>query len=566
MSLLTDSPHMPDLPKRRDDPDPIWKEARVPLLLFVTLAAGIFIGARWFGHRIPQTDRSVGTLSQKFKEVLWYVDQYYVDTVQTERLTNQAIEQMLNELDPHTAYLDANSAEVANSTLQGDFDGIGVEYGVYEDTMQITNTMPDGPAERAGLLPGDQIIEVEGQNICQKSQDKETIAKMLRGKRGTQVNIRIRRGDSDQLLPFTLTRDKIQTPSIEFSYMPQKDVGYIRLTRFGAKTDDEFKNSLETLLAKGMKKLILDLRGNSGGYLDKAVYVTDQLVAGKKLVVFTDGKGTQFDESLHTDREGLFEEGPVIVLIDEYSASAAEIVAGALQDHDRALLIGRRSYGKGLVQKPIRLSDGSELRLTISRYYTPSGRSIQKPYQPGQTDDYAEDLKMRYEKGEFFFQDSIRQDSSKLYHTTAGRNVYGGGGIVPDVFIPKDTSYYSSLVEVIYDKNLIRCFAFDYALRYRGKLLQMGIDKYQSQFDPADLMPEFWRTVRRRGIDPPMPQTAKAERYVREQLKAYIARTIWKNPGYYQVSLAEDPVMHKALNSFTDATRLAEQVTTTSNR
>ncbi|MFN4146684.1 MAG: S41 family peptidase, partial [Runella sp.] len=379
------------------------RTVRLPILLSITLAAGMLLGATFFGGQKGIADVARGYT--KFKEVLQLIDNNYVDTVNTDQLVDYSITKMLEKLDPHTAYFNAQEAVAARSQLEGGFDGIGIEFNLYKDTVYVVTPLVGGPSEAAGIQSGDKILKVNDEVFTGKKIDNAFIYSKLRGPRGSEVKIEMLRRGVPKPLTFHLRRDRIPTYSVDASYMIDKEIGYIKVTRFSESTFKEFKTALNDLKTKGMKKLLLDLRGNPGGYMDRATSMVDELLPGDKMIVYTDGKDDRYDRQTYAKNTGIFEDGPVVVLIDEGSASASEIVAGALQDHDRALIVGRRSFGKGLVQMPINLSDGSELRLTISRYYTPSGRSIQKPYVMGQGDDYDKDLKHRLEHGELFVAD-----------------------------------------------------------------------------------------------------------------------------------------------------------------
>jgi carboxyl-terminal processing protease len=522
----------------------------LPLFLAIALGGGVLLGATIFGGTNPKMNEG----HQKIKEILSYIDQNYVDTVHAETLVNYTIDKLLEKLDPHSAYIPAKDVALANAQLEADFDGIGVEFTIFRDTIHVISPIVGGPSEAVGIKAGDKIVQVEGKTVAGKSfkPDNNTAFKLLRGKRGTDVKIGILRRGESKLRYFTVKRDKIPTHSIEVAMMTDATTGYIKVSRFSANTYSEFKEALTKLKKQGMKRLTLDLRDNPGGYLDRAVNMVDELLAGKGKIVYTDGKGKRFDKTEFAKIEGLFEKGAVIVLINEGSASASEIMAGALQDHDRALLVGRRSFGKGLVQMPINLSDGAELRLTISRYYTPSGRSIQKPYE-----NYGEDLKKRFEKGEMYSKDSIKVDKNKQFTTTHGRKVYGGGGIVPDIFVALDSSRYTYLNQ-LYEQNILREVALDCAESNKKDLQAMGVERFIKNFQVTEIL---WQNVqtagKRANIKAEEKDITKSKNIVQMHLKALIARQLWKNEGFYPIMLQEDEIYQEAIKHFQEAEKLA---------
>lgn len=394
-------------------------QVRLPLFIGLAMAAGMLLGATFFrpSSNDPQATAK-GYL--KFREILSYIDREYVDTVNTEELSEYAISKMLEKLDPHSSYIPARELGLAKSYLESDFDGIGVEFNIFRDTLYVIAPVHDGPSEQVGIQAGDKIIKVDGESLTGEKLTNEKVFQKLRGPRGSKVNLTILRRGEAKPKQFTVVRRKIPTVSVDVGYMVDDKTGYIKVSRFASSTYDEFKKKLTALRKQGMQRLILDLRDNPGGYLDHATRMADEFIAGNKKLVYTDGKGEKYDADYYARTKGEFENGDLVVLINEGSASASEILAGALQDHDRAVIVGRRSFGKGLVQVPIPLSDGGELRLTISRYYTPSGRSIQKPYDPNDAEEYEMDIMNRFKHGEFFSQDSIRFNDSLKYQTEHG--------------------------------------------------------------------------------------------------------------------------------------------------
>ncbi len=543
---------------------------RLPLLLAIATAGGIFLGATMFGG-----SGNINTIAKgymKYKEILTYIDRDYVDSVDTEALIDYSIEKMLEKLDPHTTYIPAKDIQMARTQLESDFDGIGVEFNIYRDTVYVIAPITGGPSETAGIRAGDKIVEVDGEPMVGKDVDNGIVFKKLRGHKGTKVKLGILRRGVKEPLSFTVVRNKIPQFSIDATYMVDNTTGYIKVNRFASNTYDEFKKALEKLKKQGMQQLVLDLRGNPGGYMDRATNMVDELVAGDKLIVYTDGKESRYDQKIKAYQQGVFEKGPVIVLIDEGSASASEIVAGALQDNDRALIVGRRSFGKGLVQAPIPLDDGSELRLTISRYYTPSGRSIQKPYtHDGNDEEYGKDVLKRYEHGEFFTADSIKFVDSLKYYTSRGRVVYGGGGIMPDFFVPLDTSYNTKYLTELVSNNIIREYAFNYQTEHRKELEKMAFADFLKKFTVSDqMLKQLTNVAKADGVEFKDKDFNRSKEFIRSQIKALIARDIWSkgNTGlhneFYQVMGERDVIYQQALKLMTKAADLEHGKFTTS--
>ncbi|MEM1136866.1 MAG: S41 family peptidase [Bacteroidota bacterium] len=536
-------------------------QIRLPLLLSLAIIAGIFIGANVFqnsGSGISNT-RGISKNSKKFRDIISYVERYYVDTINTDELTEFAIEEMLNKLDPHTTYIPAEDFEYSNSHLQGNFEGVGIEFNVFKDTVYVVSTVVGGPSELVGIKAGDKIIKVDNENIAGTNISRRKVVDLLRGKKGSKVNVAIKRRNVNELLFFNVKRDEIPEYSIDVSYMIDEKTGYIKINTFGAKTFEEFESALSKLMNKGMERLLIDLRGNGGGYMHIATKIADEFLSKDKLIVYTDGKAEQYNEKDFATEKGSFEKGALIVLIDENSASASEILSGALQDNDRALIVGRRSFGKGLVQRPIKLDDNSELRLTISRYYTPSGRSVQKPYS--EEIDYDVDISTRYENGEFFSVDSIHFDKSLKYETEAGRTVYGGGGIMPDYFVPLDTSYYTKYLSDIYANNLIVEFAYDYVSKNREKIEAKGLENFKKEmYVNEEILKEFIAFADREGVPYVEGQYLKSKQQIERGIKAWTARRIWREEGFYPIYNAQDNIFKQALNLFDKAAKLEEIV------
>ncbi|MEJ8801295.1 S41 family peptidase [Pontibacter sp. H249] len=532
-------------------------QVKLPLFIALALAVGVLIGATTFS---PSTNNPQATAKSylKYRDILSYIDRDYVDTVDIEELSDYAINKMLEKLDPHTSYIPADELAMARSYLEGDFEGIGVEFNIIKDTIYVISPLSGGPSEAAGILAGDKIIKVDGETVAGIGINNEGVFKRLRGPKGSKVKLDVQRKGSNKLLSFTINRNKIPTYSVDVSYMVDNHVGYIKVSRFSATTYEEFSKALTALRQKGMQQLILDLRGNPGGYMDHAIRMADEFIAGEKMIVYTDGKGEKYDSQTFARTKGDFENGPVIVLLDEGSASASEIVAGALQDNDRALIVGRRSFGKGLVQMPIPLNDGSELRLTISRYYTPSGRSIQKPYN-GKPEEYQQDMLHRYENGEYFHPDSSLFVDSLKYKTAKGRAVYGGGGIMPDVFVPRDTMALTQYLSELYNNNIIREYTLNYYRDNRKALEKMTFDKFNKNFMVTDkMLQEVVQMANKAGVKYNGPEYGRSKELIRNNLKAFIARSVYGNKGFFPVLHEQDEEFQQALKHFNHAQRLAK--------
>ncbi len=540
------------------------KTVKIPIIISLSLVAGLFIGATLFGGQFR-----LGSLIKgytKYKEVLSLIESSYVDEVDTDSLVDFSITKMLEKLDPHTSYFNSADAVMARSPLEAGFDGIGVEFNVYQDSVIVVTALSGGPSEAAGIQSGDKIIKADSISLTGPKLNSQLIFKALRGKSGSEVRLLIKRNSQKNLLTFNLKRDRIPSFSVSAGYMINANTGLIKVDRFSETTFKEFKNTLKSLKSQGMKQLILDLRGNPGGYMDRATDMVDEFVDGKKLIVYTDGKGTQYDKKTFSGNEGIFEDGALIVLVDEGSASASEIVAGSLQDNDRALIIGRRSFGKGLVQMPVNLSDGSEIRLTISRYYIPSGRCVQKPYTLGNETDYDKDYEARLKSGELFTQDSIKNNKKQVFKTVGGRTVYGGGGVTPDFFIAKDTSFYSPMLYEMWGKSTIRTFAMNYVNKNKSILKNIDFKTYQKSFEITDkLYADLLEIGKKDGIKVKEIDSKISKKYIQQQAKAYIARYFYLkksnenglNNEYFQIMGQNDEFLVKALGQFEKANLLA---------
>ncbi len=517
----------------------------LPVLLALVLAAGILVGLKLNRQQgdnrfliYPRTD--------KLTTVLNYIEQEYVDTVDRKQLVDDAIPAMLKDLDPHSLYIPAKDLEEVNEPLEGNFSGIGVQFNMQDDTVAIINTIPNGPSELVGIKPGDRIIRVNDSVVAGVNMPSEDIVKMLKGERGTKVNVTIARRGESKPLEFEIVRDEIPLYSVDVAYMVAPEIGYVKINSFGRTTLQEFQKGVQKLHAKNMNKLIVDLRGNGGGYMDAATNIADQFLKGGKLIVYTKGRSKPRTDVYATD-QGSCQQDELIILIDEGSASASEILAGAIQDNDRGLIMGRRSFGKGLVQEQIMLNDGSAIRLTIARYYTPTGRCIQKSYAQGNKEYYM-DLHERFEHGELVEADSIHFADSLKYTTPGGNTVYGGGGIMPDIFVPLDTVGLSDYFTKIRSRGLIYRFAFDYTDQHRQELNQFtNIEDLRKYLQNKDLMNEFTKFAKDKGVPVDREGLKISGNIIHTQLEAYIARNILDNEGFYPIIKDLDNTLLKAV-------------------
>lgn len=479
------------------------------------------------------------------------VTQLYVDSVNQKKLVEDAIKGMLDKLDPHSSYSNPEETKKMNEPLEGNFEGIGVQFNILTDTLVVVQTIKKGPSEKVGILNGDRIVSVDGRAIAGVKMPQDSIVKLLRGPKGTKVRLGVVRRGAAGVLYFVVTRDKIPMNTVEATYMIAPEVGYIRFDRFGATTGDEVEKALQTLKKQGMKDLILDLQSNGGGYLGAAVDVASQFLRPGSLVVYTQGRN-QPKQVLKAEGGGLFRQGRVVVLVDEFSASAAEIVTGALQDHDRALVVGRRTFGKGLVQRPVDLPDGSMIRLTTSHYYTPSGRCIQKPYEKGKKEEYAQDLEQRYTHGELLHKDSIRLDSSQVYHTLIdNRIVYGGGGVMPDVFVPIDTAQITKFHIALRRNNLINEATLRYIDNHRKALRQQykTFDLFERDFIvPKSLIDEIVAAAKAKKITPKDDkELAETIEDLRFSLKSIFINGLFESSDFYQFVNQKNNIVQEAL-------------------
>lgn len=487
--------------------------------------------------------------SKKLATTMYLIENFYVDTVDMPKLTEEAIIAMLKSLDPHSAYIAAKDVKKANEELEGSFEGIGVTFQILRDTILVVSAVPGGPSEKVGIMAGDRIVTIDGEEAFGKKVNNEYVTKHLRGKKGTKVVLGIKRGDDTELIDFEVVRDKIPLNSINTYFMVDKKIGYIKLAKFAKESVDEFEKALADLKKQGMKSLIFDLRGNSGGYLQTAFGMGNEFLGSDKTVVFTEGLKSP-KQIFATDKNGNFRDGRLVVLIDEGSASASEIVSGAVQDWDRGVLIGRRSFGKGLVQRPFNLPDGAQIRLTTARYYTPTGRCIQRSYEEG-SEEYFKEMTKRLEHGEYYHADSIQfPDSLKYFTLNSGRTVYGGGGIMPDIFMPADTTYTTKLFTNLVRKNVFNAYCIDYVLKNREQLNEQypKFADFNNKFEVDDVMIEdFQAMADGKDVKWDDEQFARSEMWIKLRIKAMIAQDVWNIDKFYQVVAREDKVIQKAV-------------------
>jgi carboxyl-terminal processing protease len=516
-----------------------------PIIYSVILISGILIGIFLF----PNQNSIGGGSSNKINSIISLVKENYVDTVNKEQMLANAINGILQNLDPHSVYISAEELTATNDQLDGDFEGIGIQFNIQGDTIMVVNTIPKGPSEKVGVMAGDRIVKVDDKNVAGIKITNQDVMKLLKGKKGTTVKIAVKRRGVKNLTNFSIKRDVIPTNSLDIAFMASNTTGYVKISQFSATTGDEFSKASKELLSNGMKEMILDLRGNPGGYLDAAVQIVDEFLPEGKMVVYTKGRKFKNQEYKSTD-EGSLEKIKVMVLIDEWSASASEIVAGAIQDHDRGYVIGRRSFGKGLVQNQFALNDGSAVRLTVARYYTPSGRCIQRPYQ-GSLDDYYTELLTRIEHGEMEHPDSIHFADSLKFKTTLGRTVYGGGGIMPDIFIPLGKNENNTWFNSLFNMGLLNQFAFKYVDENRTQLKSTYNEKsfIKSFTINENLFNELIEFSEKAGLKRDNDKIAFSKEKTKAWLKAFIGRSVFGDKAFYPVWLQQDDTFKKALET-----------------
>ncbi|MBI9034532.1 MAG: S41 family peptidase [Bacteroidales bacterium] len=511
----------------------------LPIIFSLVLILGMFLGTRLTqSGGEPNRMFSIAPVAyDKIRDILNYIENDYVDTVNTEELREAAITEIITQLDPHSQYIAAQRFTEVKEEMQGNFEGIGVQFRMEKDTVAIIQVIPGGPSEKVGLLSGDRIVTIEKDTVAGVKMDTDDIVKQLKGKRGTKVNIGIfRRGEQD-LIDFTIIRDIIPTYSVDASYMVTDSVGYVKLSKFSATSYTEVRDALLELKEKGMSKLIFDLRGNSGGYLGIAIHLADEFLSQDKLIVYT--KGTNRPKEMNfASKAGIFENQKLIVLIDENSASASEIIAGAVQDNDRGAIIGRRSFGKGLVQEELHFQDGSALRLTVARYYTPSGRCIQKSYENG-IEEYYKEFYERFHNGELESEDSIKLPDSLKYYTLNGREVYGGGGITPDIFVPLDYDAEAVYYNKILNRGVLYQFAFEYTDSHREELKKYEVTK--------KVFNEFVAFASVKGVEGDSKQIKRDQAKLEVLIKAFIGRNLYDDKAFYPIYHKIDKGIEKAL-------------------
>ena len=512
----------------------------LPIIFALLLIIGVFIGSKLLPIYTSNRGLFSTNLSKydKINDIINYIEKDYVDTIVKNQLSENAILGILQNLDPHSAYIPASDLQGINDELSGRFEGIGIQFIIYKDTITVVKPVKGGPSEESGVKAGDRIIEIEGKNVAGTGIKNEDVLQKLKGKQYTKVNIKVFRRKEHKTINFTITRNIIPTFSVDISYMLKKDIAYIKVSRFSATTHTEFVKSLKELKNSGMQKLILDLRGNGGGYLNEAHLMADEFFEKDKLIVYTEGKN-RTKEMLFSTSNGNFKTKPLVILIDDMSASASEIVAGAIQDNDRGIIIGRRSFGKGLVQEQLTLLDSSAIRLTVARYYTPSGRCIQKTYNNG-NEEYYNDIYDRFLNGEMDNKDSIVFQDSLQYKTTKGRIVYGGGGIMPDIFVPLGFNNNSEYFKQLINKNLIYEFAFNYTDSHRSKLEKYSnFDNFNEKFIiSSKTLNEFIRFAEKNDVSPNNSELIKSKQIIKTRLKAFIGRNVYGDEGFY-------PIIHK---------------------
>ncbi|KJF43726.1 peptidase S41 [Draconibacterium sediminis] len=529
-----------------------------------TIGLGIFLAFFLIGPVSVQAQNEVQENQVKFARLLRLVDGYYVDSSDVSDLTEKAIVHLLEELDPHSTYISKEEVDKMNEPLKGNFEGIGISFNIYKDTLMVTTVIAEGPSEKVGLRGGDRIIEVDGKNIAGIGLKNSDVFDLLRGEKGTKVDLTIARKGETNPLEFTIERDKIPIYSLDASYMLDESTGYIKLNKFSATTTDEFLEAMSDLKKEGIQNLVLDLRNNGGGYLKSAIELADQFLTDDQMIVYTDGTNDPKRDYKATAK-GSFEDGKVVVLVNEGSASASEIVSGAIQDWDRGIIIGRRSFGKGLVQKPFFLNDGSMIRLTTAHYYTPSGRCIQKPYEEG-ISEYRKDYANRISNGEMFNADSIHFDDELKHKTLVnGRNVYGGGGVMPDIFVPMDTSSHYAYINNLRRKRVTYNFVLDYVDLNREDIAKQypDFDKFNDKFEITE---ENIEQVVAGGIEEGIEKDEESLSYLKDELKrelkALIARDVYSRNDMYKILNEDDDAILKALEVFDNQDKYATLLVT----
>ena len=519
----------------------------IPFLLAICLIAGIAIGTFYANHFSGNKLGIINTSSNKLNALLRIIDDQYVDTVNMGELVEEAMPQILSELDPHSSYIPAKDLEAVNADLKGSFSGIGIQFTIQNDTIHVNSVIQGGPSEKVGLMAGDRIVEVDDSAFVGKIVTNSEAMKRLKGEKGSKVKLGVYRPGEKDLLHFTVIRGNIPVKSIDAAYMINEKVGYIKVNKFGETTYPELLIALAKLNQKSCEGLIVDLRGNTGGYMAAAIQMVNEFLPNNRLIVYTQGRKSP-REDYNSNGTGSNQKMPLVVLVDEGSASASEIFAGAIQDNDRGTIVGRRSFGKGLVQQPIEFSDGSAIRLTIARYYTPSGRCIQKPYEKGKESEYELDLLTRYEHGEFFSADSIKQDETEVYHTRLGRPVYGGGGIMPDIFVPQDTTGMTSYFRMAANRGLIIRYTFDYTDQNRSTLQKYDTpEKMEAYLKGQNLLNKFAAWAEKKGLKRRNNLMTKSRRLFEMSLYGNIIYNMLGMEAYVEYLNESDKTVLKAV-------------------
>ena len=520
----------------------IW----LPVIITLSIALGIFIGNHYrmlSGNHLS----NVSYGGSKIDAILNIISEQYVDTVNMSELVEGTIPKIFSELDPHSVYISAKDVERANEDLEGSFSGIGVSFNMQTDTILVISVIPGGPSEKAGLLPFDRIITINDSVYAGRQVSQEEIMKNLRGAKNSVVKLGVKRGNEPELLTFEVTRGDVPVNSVDVAYQVAPGIGYIKVSKFGRTTYNEFITAIAKLKQQNCQSFVIDLRSNTGGYMEAAVNMINEFMPEGRLIVYTEGKAFPRSD-VYANGTGTCQDAPIVVLTDEISASASEIFAGAIQDNDRGLIVGRRTYGKGLVQSPIRLNDGSELRLTIARYYTPSGRCIQKQYTLGDEESYDQDIYNRFMHGEFDSADSIKLDDHLKYLTAGGRTVYGGGGIMPDVFIPRDTSGITSYFTSVVNSGVLYLYALEYSDHHRREFA--AYPNYEALYEhlkQQPLLEDFTNFAAKKGIRKRPHLIAVSGKLIVKQLQAYIVRNFFDDAGFYPIFLSDDVTLLRAV-------------------
>lgn len=519
----------------------------IPFLLAICLIAGIAIGTFYANHFSGNKLGIINTSSNKLNALLRIIDDQYVDTVNISDLVEEAMPQILSELDPHSSYIPAKDLEAVTADLKGSFSGIGIQFTIQNDTIHVNNVIQGGPSEKVGLMAGDRIVEVDDSAFVGKIVTNEEAMKRLKGEKGSKVKLGVYRPGEKELLHFTVVRGNIPVKSIDAAYMINEKVGYVKVNKFGETTYPELLIALAKLSQKNCEGLIIDLRGNTGGYMAAAIQMVNEFLPNNRLIAYTQGRKSP-RQDYNSNGTGSNQKMPLVVLVDEGSASASEIFAGAIQDNDRGTIVGRRSFGKGLVQQPIEFSDGSAIRLTIARYYTPSGRCIQKPYEKGKESEYELDLLTRYEHGEFFSADSIKQNETEVYRTRLGRPVYGGGGIMPDIFVPQDTTGMTSYFRMAANRGLIIRYTFEYTDQNRSTLQKYDTtEKMEEYLKKQNLLNNFAAWAEKKGLKRRNNLMAKSRKLFEMSLYGNIIYNMLGMEAYVEFLNETDKTVLKAV-------------------